>query len=83
MHGTAIKLLQAGINCLPAVAAEKRPAAAWKPYQNKKLLIDDVPDVFGQYRGICMICGKISGNLEMIDFDCAGKYFVPWKEKLT
>jgi hypothetical protein len=28
---------------------------------------------------ICIVCGAISGNLEMIDFDCAGEAYEAWR----
>jgi len=28
---------------------------------------------------LCIVCGAVSGNLEMIDFDCAGEAFEAWR----
>ena len=28
---------------------------------------------------VCIVCGAISGNLEMIDFDCAGEAYEAWR----
>ena len=30
-------------------------------------------------RDLCLVCGRVSGNLEMIDFDLAGVAFEPWR----
>jgi hypothetical protein len=29
---------------------------------------------------LCLVCGTVSGNLEMIDFDCQGVAFSPWRQ---
>jgi hypothetical protein len=28
----------------------------------------------------CLVCGAVSGNLELLDFDCAGEAFAAWSE---
>lgn len=63
--------LENGINCI-AVDENKRPFSSWKQYQNEhispEVLISQVADI--RAAGIAIICGKISGNLEVIDIDC-------------
>lgn len=63
--------LENGINCI-AVDEHKRPFSAWKQYQNEhispEVLISQIADI--RAAGIAIICGKISGNLEVIDIDC-------------
>ena len=50
------------INYIPKCADSKRPACAWQEYQHKQY------DGFvGKERGV--ICGAISGNLEVLDLD--------------
>lgn len=66
-----------GLNVLPAWRETKRPStSSWARYQTE------------QYKGafktdaLCIVCGKISGNLETIDFDMAGRSFESWKEEV-
>lgn len=63
--------LDNGINCI-AIDEHKRPFTSWKQYQDKhitpEVLIAQIADL--RAAGIAIICGKISGNLEVIDVDC-------------
>lgn len=63
--------LENGINCI-AVDDHKRPFSSWKQYQSEhitpEVLISQIADI--RAAGIAIICGKISGNLEVIDIDC-------------
>lgn len=79
----AIKILSAGINVLPAILNKKCPGFfdkkkekevpfKWAIFQ--KFVYRDI-DVFNDVSGICVVGGKISGNLEIIDFDSQGCLF--------
>ena len=83
MLAKAKEYLQAGLCVLPARRDLKIPILSWKPYQQRlpteqELIkwLSHPPD------SLCLITGKVSGNLEMIDFDNAGESFMPWVEKL-
>lgn len=68
---------------LPAVRAEKRPAVPrWKQFQ--KTLPSDQQLVAWCRRAdaLCLVCGAISGKLEMIDFDLGGEAFDAWYAKV-
>ena len=80
----AINYLQAGLSVLPAIAKEKRPAVlTWKPYQTRLPSPNDI-EIWWKNKpdAVCLICGKVSGNLEVLDFDCEGKFFEPWKQQI-
>ena len=71
----ARKFIANGLCTLPAIVAEKRPAVSeWKRYQH------EFP--FGIWSenatAVCVLTGRISGNLEMIDFDNGGELFERW-----
>lgn len=73
--------LQAGLCVLPALPAEKRPAlAAWKEYQSRLPTSGELDGWFGWARGMCLVAGAVSGNLELIDFDHGGELFNAWKQ---
>jgi hypothetical protein len=68
---TARNYIASGLSVIP-VKADKRPAIAWKPYQEKPMLNGEIERNFSlsDVTGIAAICGKVSGNLEVIDVDC-------------
>ena len=53
-----------GFNVI-GVSGNKIPVGEWKVYQKKKHPIKDINS-----SSLAIVCGKISGNLELIDVDC-------------
>ena len=53
---------------------------AWKKYQKNIATDQDLEQMFNtpKAKGIAVICGAVSGNLEVIDVDC--KYGIKWEE---
>ena len=84
MDELARQYLQAGLCVLPALRAQKRPAVGvWKQYRSR--LPTDIelgawlangPDA------LCIICGRVSGHAEMIDFDAGGELFNAWAARI-
>jgi len=74
--------LRAGLSVLPAwrEGEQKRVALrAWKPYQERLPTDAEVRGWFANnHQALCLVCGAVSGNLEMIDFDLGGEAFEPW-----
>ena len=72
-----------GLCVLPAVRTgdEKRVAlASWKPFQSRRPSEDEIRSWFASDGGaMCLVCGAVSGNLEMIDFDLGGEAFDAWR----
>ena len=70
----------AGLCVLPARFPEKRPSiGAWKDYQARLPTEAEISAWFANpHAACCLICGAVSGNLELIDFDCAGEAFAAW-----
>lgn len=67
---SAIKMLQLGFSVLPTNLKTKRPTLTkWKALQDSKMSYDDAEMAFDDEVNIAVICGKVSGNLECIDFD--------------
>ncbi len=75
----------AGLCVLPARFPDKRPAiGAWKDYQARLPTAIEVEAWFANpHPACCLICGAVSGHLELIDFDCAGEAFAAWAELVT
>ena len=76
--------LAAGLCVLPAIRAEKRPVVGqWKRYRIRlpteaelSAWFDNGPDA------VCIVCGAVSGNAEMIDFDAGGELFDAWARRI-
>lgn len=64
--------LNSGLSVIPT-RADKLPAVdSWKPYQSVALTIEEAERGFigSKVKGLAVICGAVSGNLEVIDVDC-------------
>ena len=80
---TALNYLAAGLSVLPARKKEKCPAFKWKEYQERIPTECEVMTWFANnHDAICIVCGKVSGNLEVIDFDNHGELFPKWKDAI-
>ena len=63
----ALEYLEAGLSVIPT-KEDKLPAIAWKKYQTETIKTEEIDSLFNS-PGIAIICGAISGNLEVIDVD--------------
>ncbi len=72
--------LHAGLSVLPANVQLKFAAlSGWKEYQNRLPYDSELQSWFSNgNNGVCIVTGKVSGNLEMIDFDLEGEAFERW-----
>lgn len=72
----------AGLSALPAVRrgeVKQATLGRWKTYQLRLPTDHELESWFGgNAAAMCLVCGAVSGNLEMIDFDHAGEAFEPW-----
>lgn len=86
LYQTAETLLRAGLSVLPAFREgdTKRVAlSAWKPYQKRLPSEAEVRAWFaGGPKALCLVCGAVSGHLEMIDFDLAGEAYPAWCDRV-
>jgi hypothetical protein len=78
MNEIALQYIKDGLSAIPAIVQEKRPAiSTWKEYQ--KRLPTQAESEKWIYNAVCIICGQVSGNLLMIDFDQQGRAFESWR----
>ncbi|REJ91095.1 MAG: hypothetical protein DWQ34_15780 [Planctomycetota bacterium] len=76
--------LKSGLSVLPADPTEKRPTLShWKIYQQRLPTADEAESWFAECRGLCLVTGKVSGNLELLDFDGAGELFSAWYQSMA
>ena len=82
-QSTALNYLAAGLSVLPARKKEKCPAFKWKEYQERLPTACEITAWFANnHDAVCIVCGKVSGNLEVIDFDNHGELFPKWKDAI-
>ena len=81
---TAMAYLAAGLSVLPAKRTEKRPAVgSWKIWTDRLPSEYEVKAWFGNHPdGMCIVTGRVSGNLECMDFDNHGELYESWKAKV-
>jgi hypothetical protein len=76
--------LAARLCVLPALRRgdEKRVALrTWKPYQGRLPTPEEIEKWFAtDGSAMCIVCGAVSGHLEMIDFDLGGEAFEAWRD---
>jgi len=87
LQAHAEALVASGLCALPAIRRgdEKRVALSkWKLYQERLPTSDELESWFvDQTDAMCIVCGSVSGNLEMIDFDLGGEAFNAWKQAVS
>ncbi|MBN1341746.1 MAG: AAA family ATPase [Phycisphaerae bacterium] len=76
--------LASGLCVLPARRDQKRPTVgSWKKYQERMPTEAEVSAwMANNPNAICILCGRASGNLEIIDFDGGGELFPAWWERI-
>lgn len=69
IHDKAIEYLQAGLSVIPT-KADKLPAiGSWKEYQSQIMDKAEADRHFAKSPSLAIICGAVSGNVEVIDVD--------------
>ncbi|HBG25944.1 MAG: hypothetical protein A2Y10_19330 [Planctomycetes bacterium GWF2_41_51] len=73
--------LESKLSILPAnVQLKFASLSGWKQYQQRLPNETELQTWFNNGQtGLCIVSGKVSGNLEMIDFDIAAEMFEPWR----
>jgi len=68
---TALEFAAEGISVVPvATDGSKRPGiASWKEYQERRARPDELLAWFNNAEGVGVICGAVSGNLEMLELE--------------
>ena len=68
---TALEFASSGISVVPvATDGSKRPGInSWKEFQERRATPDELLAWFASAEGVGVICGKVSGNLEMLELE--------------
>lgn len=64
----ALHLAEHKVSVIPT-KPDKSPSLSWKKYQSEPMLLEDVQNYFHDGLGLGVVCGRVSGNLELLDFD--------------
>ena len=72
---------RAGLSIIPTSKATKTPCIQWTTYQTRRASTEQIQEWFASV-GLCIgiVCGKVSGGLEMIDFDHKAELYPAWAE---
>ena len=72
----ALIYTKSGLSILPTGKDKVPKVNAWKARQQQIPPEDSIKVEFAEpYVCVAIVAGKVSGNLEMIDFDFEGKFF--------
>lgn len=88
LRTAAMAYLEAGLCVLPARRQGDLKSVAlpsWKRYQSTLPTAQELDGWLSHGSGdlsICIVCGAVSGHLEMIDFDLGGEAFDAWRERV-
>lgn len=74
------RLNAAGVCSLRTWPGQKRPTVPWREFRERLPTADEIASWSGRDGGVCVICGAVSGGVEMIDFDLGGALFDAWCE---
>ena len=79
-----------GLCVIPAMQTEKRPSLRnWKDYIERLPEVEEIEQWFAgknisqPLTRWAVVCGKVSNNLECLDFDDGGSEFENWKEQIS
>lgn len=75
----ALSYIKHGLSVIPTKLNKRPTLKSWKPYQKKIPSVEEITNWF-EKSGFCVaaICGKVSGNLELLDFDAYGESYEQW-----
>jgi hypothetical protein len=81
MLNYALLYLNRGLSVIPLIYGDKKPAVEWKEFQGRMATEEEVRNWFSKLHNIGIVCGSVSNNLIVIDFDSEDK-FKEFYEKL-
>lgn len=76
----ATRLSESGLNVLPAIKAQKRPVGSWQAFRTQRRAVDAA---FDRCDALAVVCGAVSGNVEIIDFDASAVDFDDWCQRVA
>ncbi len=76
----AMQYVDAGVSIIPLrLDGSKAPVFEWREFQHRLPTVYELDSWFCKPAGIGLVCGAVSGGLEVLDFD-AGELLEPWQK---
>jgi hypothetical protein len=76
----AIDYRKAGLSTIPTLPETKQPTVPWKDFQDRKPTEDELCEMFKKAKALGIVTGKVSGNMEILDFDNKAELFAVFAE---
>lgn len=69
------QIVKSGVSCIPIELPSKKPykSLKWTPYMKQRPTMEECEKFWANGAGLALVCGAVSGNLEILDFDVPGK----------
>lgn len=72
----------------PREDGSKSPDGPWKEFQSRRMSVEELRRLYGaqgkpKRTGVGVVCGAVSGNLEVLEFDAGGRVYEPFKAAAT
>ena len=65
----ALEYVDSGLSLIPISAGSKKPSIAWTTYRKRKPRPDELAAWDGDYPGLGIVAGAVSGGLEVFDLE--------------
>ena len=66
---TVLKYYRKGLSVIPLNKGEKKPSIKWEEFQKRRATEEELREWFRKDSNFGIICGAVSGNLVVFDFD--------------
>ncbi len=66
---TVLKYYRKGLSIIPLKKGEKKPSIKWEEFQKRRASEEELKNWFRTDSNFGIICGSVSGNLVVFDFD--------------
>jgi hypothetical protein len=77
------RYVASGLSVIKASKQAKAPTDGWGEFRTRRPTPEEIDNAFRyvyENTAIFIICGKVSGNLEILDFDLLREKFEPWRD---
>jgi len=79
LREAAHRYLDAGLCVLPTLLSTKFPTLRrWKQFQSRLPTHDELDEMLPHGDSICVVCGAVSGHLELLDYDFRAEWYGEW-----
>lgn len=82
LRQAALRYVEGRLSVIPTSLQTKAPVIEWKQYQTRLSTIEELTLWFitKMYRALGIVCGAVSGGMEILDFDHNAALYEQWLE---